>query len=81
MRRVGDRIIPVRKRVKYFTSTIEGADGTQFTDGVRRKIVDLVVRDRLTNDQVIAHLAEDFHLPVSVGFIYNCLDGAKKRAA
>lgn len=80
MRNTGQRVMPVRKRVKYFTSTVEGVRG-HHTDAVRRKVVDLVVRDRLTNDQVIAHLQEDFHLPLSVGFIYNCLDRAKKKAA
>ena len=80
MRPVNGHLIPVRKRVKYFNSTVEGAAG-HYTDGVRRKVVDLVVRDRLTNDQVIEHLQEDFHLSISVGFIYLCLEWAKKRAA
>ena len=82
MRQVNGRLIPVRSRVKYFTSTVEGVDlGADHTDEVHRKVVDLVVRDRLTNDQVIEHLQEDFHLSISVGFIYNCLDQAQKRAA
>lgn len=82
MRKTGERVMPVRKRVRYFTSRVEGVDpGADHTDAVRRKVVDLVVRDRLTNDQVIAHLQEDFHLSISVGFIYNCLDRAQKRAA
>ena len=80
MRQVDGRSIPVRKRVKYFVSTVEGMAG-HYTDAVRRKVVDLVVRDRLTNEQVIAHLQEDFHLSISVGFIYTCLDRAQKRAA
>jgi len=73
-------MIPVRKRLKYFNSTIEGVEG-HYTDAVRRKVVDLVVRDRLTNDQLIEHLGEDFHLFISVGFIYLCLDWEKKRVA
>ncbi len=80
MRQVNGRLIPVRKRLKYFNSTIEGVQG-HYTDAVRQKVVDLVVRDRLTNDQVIEHLGEDFHLFISVGFIYLCLDWEKKRAA
>lgn len=81
-REVNGRTIPIRKRVKYFTSTVEGLEpGGQYTDAVRQKVVDLVVRDRLTNDQVIEHLQEDFHLSISVGFIYLCLEQAKKRAA
>lgn len=82
MRKVEGRVMPVRKRVKYFTSTVEGvAQGAEYTDAVRQKIVDLVVRDRLPNSLVMKHLKEDFSLEVSVGFIYNCLDGAQKGAA
>jgi hypothetical protein len=82
MRKVEGRVVPVRKRVKYFTSTVEGvAQGAEYTDAVRQKIVDLVVRDRLPNSLVIKHLKEDFLIDVSVGFIYNCLDRAQKGAA
>lgn len=80
MRKIDGRLMPVRKRVKYFQSQVKGVKG-HYTDAVRRKVVDLVVRDRLTNDQVIEHLQEDFHLEISVGYIYNCLDYAQKRAA
>lgn len=80
MRQVNGHRIPVRKRVHYFVSTVDGVSG-HYTDAVRQKVADLVVRDRMTNEQVIAHLKEDFHLAVSVGFIYNCLDRAQKRAA
>ncbi len=82
MRKVDGRLLRVRKRVKYFTSTVEGvAPGGAYTDAVRDKIVDLVVRDRLPNSLAIKHLKEDFSLDVSVGFIYLCLDRAQKRAA
>jgi len=82
MRKVEGRVVPVRKRVKYFTSTVEGvAQGAEYTDAVRQKIVDLVVRDRLPNSLVIKHLKEDFLIDVSVGFIYNCLDRVQKGAA
>ena len=82
MRKVEGRVVPVRKRVKYFTSTVEGvAQGAEYTDAVRQKIVDLVVRDRLPNSLVIKHLKEDFLIDVSVGFIYNCLDRVEKGAA
>lgn len=82
MRQVNGRVIPVRKRVKYFTATVDGfTPHAGYTDAVRQKVTDLLVRDRLTNDQVIEHLREDFHLKVSVGFIYHCLAWSKKRAA
>jgi hypothetical protein len=57
------------------------AQGAEYTDAVRDKIVDLVVRDRLPNSLAIKHLKEDFSLEVSVGFTYLCLDRAQKRAA
>jgi hypothetical protein len=82
MRKVEGRVVPVRKRVRYFTSTVEGvAQGAEYTDAVREKIVDLVVRDRLPNSLVMKHLREDFSLDVSVGFIYLCLDRVQKGAA
>jgi hypothetical protein len=82
MREVRGRLMPVRKRVRYFTSTVDGVDvGAEFTDEVRQKVVDLVVRDRLPNSLVIQHLKEDFSLDISVGYIYLCLDWAKKGAA
>jgi len=72
----------IGKPMKYFTSTVKGVElGADYTDAVHRKIVDLIVRDRMTNDQVIAHLQEDFHLSVSVGFIYLCLARAQKKVA
>jgi hypothetical protein len=82
MRKVNGRTVPVRKRVKYFTSTVEGLDPhADYTDAVRQKVVDLVVRDRLPNSLVIEHLREDFSLDISTGFIYPCLGRAKKGAA
>ena len=82
MRKSGGRMMPVPKRVKYFTSTVEGvAQGAEYTDAVRDKIVDLVVRDRLPNSLVMKHLEEGFSLEVSVAFIYLCLDRAQEGAA
>jgi hypothetical protein len=82
MRKVNGRIIPVRKRVRYFTSTVEGlGPHADYTDAVREKVVDLVVRDRLPNSLVIEHLKEDFELKISTGYIYLCLGWAKKKAA
>lgn len=80
LRPVKGRTIPVRKRVKYFTSTVAGMDrGAAYTDAVRQKVVDLVVRDRLPNALLIQHLQEDYHLQISSGYIYKCLDWAQKK--
>jgi hypothetical protein len=59
---------------KFFTSTVEGVMlRAHYTDAVRQKVVDLLIRDHLPLHKVQTHLQEDFALPVSVGFIYDCL--------
>lgn len=65
---------------KFFTSTVEGvALRAGYTDAVRRKVVDLIVRDHLPLRKVQTHLKEDFALEVSVGFIYDCLNWAEAK--
>jgi hypothetical protein len=59
--------------VKYFTATVEGvALRAGYTDAVRQKVVDLLIRDHLSVYKIQRHLKEDFCLEVSVGFIYDC---------
>jgi hypothetical protein len=63
---------------KFFTSTVEGvALRAGYTDAVRQKVVDLLIRDHLPLHKVQTHLREDFALSVSVGFIYDCLSWAE----
>lgn len=65
---------------KYFTAVIEGVGlGCGYTDGVRQKVVDLLVRDHLSVYKVQAHLKEDFFLSVSIGFIYDCFQWAYEK--
>ncbi|MGH9361916.1 MAG: transposase [Thermoanaerobaculia bacterium] len=65
---------------KFFTSTVEGvALRAGYTDAVRQKVVDLLIRDHLPLRKVQTHLKEDFALEVSVGFIYDCLNGAEAK--
>lgn len=65
---------------KYFTATLEGVSfACGYTDAVRQKVVDLLVRDHLSVYKVQRHLEEDFFLKVSVGFIYDCFEWAYHR--
>ncbi len=65
---------------KFFTSTVEGvALRCGYTDAVRQKVIDLLVRDHLSVYKVQRHLREDFFLDVSVGFIYDCFEWAYRK--
>lgn len=65
---------------KYFTAVIEGVGfKCGYTDGVRQKVVDLLVRDHLSAYKVQTHLKEDFLLDVSVGFIFECFQWAYEK--
>ena len=65
---------------KFFTATVEGvALRAGYTEAVRRKVVDLLIRDHLSIHKVQQHLQEDFCLHVSVGFIYDCIQWAYGR--
>jgi hypothetical protein len=65
---------------KYFTAVIEGVGfKCGYTDAVRQKVVDLLVRDHLSVYKVQAHLEEDFLLEVSIGFIYDCFQWAYEK--
>jgi hypothetical protein len=62
---------------KYFTATITGVmPRALYTDEVRQKVVDLLIRDHLSVYKVQQHLKEDFLLDVSIGFIYDCFQWA-----
>ncbi len=65
---------------RFFTAAIEGVGfKCGYTDGVRQKVVDLLVRDHLSVYKVQAHLKEDFLLEVSIGFIYDCFQWAYEK--
>lgn len=65
---------------KYFTSTVPGVEvGAEYSNAVREKVLDLIVRDGLSNNKVIEHMKEDFLLDISNGFIYLCLEWASKK--
>lgn len=65
---------------KYFTSTVSMVEvGAEYSNLVREKVIDLIVRDGLSNNRVIEHMKEDFLLDISNGFIYQCLEWASKK--
>jgi hypothetical protein len=65
---------------KFFTSVVEGvALRAGYTDAVRQKVVDLLIRDHLSVYKVLRHLEEDFYLKVSIGFVYDCFEWAYRR--
>jgi hypothetical protein len=65
---------------QHFTSTVPGVEvGAEYTNAVREKLVDLIVRDHLSNYKAIDHLAEDFLIKPSIGFIYDALEWAGKK--
>jgi len=81
-RKEDGRRIEVRKPIKTFTASIPGLEaGQKYTDAVREKIVDLVVRDRLSNMQTLEHMREEHCLDISEGFIYLCLAWAQEKGA
>jgi hypothetical protein len=62
---------------RFFTATVEGvALRCGYTDAVRQKVIDLLIRDHLSVYKVQRHLKEDFFLEVSIGFIYDCFEWA-----
>jgi transposase len=66
---------------KFFSSTVEGVEpSADYTNAVREKVVNLLVRDQLSGYGVQRHLEEDFLLHVSIGYVHNCLDLAKKKS-
>ena len=66
---------------RHFTSTPPGVEvGAEYTNAVREKAVDLIVRDHLSNYKAIEHLKEDFLFGTSIGFLYNSLAWAGKKS-
>ncbi|MGC9385221.1 MAG: hypothetical protein ACP5D6_11530 [Kosmotogaceae bacterium] len=65
---------------KYFTSAVPGVEvGAEYSNAVREKVLDLIVRDGLSNNRIIEHMKEDFLLDISIGFIYLCVEWARKK--
>lgn len=65
---------------KYFSAVVDGvALRWGYTEAVRKKVVDLLVRDHLSVYKVQQHLSEDFRLEVSVGFVHDCFRWAYQR--
>ncbi len=50
--------------------------GWRYSLGVRRAVVDGIIRDQMPTTRLKTRLHEDFFLKVSTGFVYDCLDWA-----
>lgn len=60
---------------KTFRSQVEGIEPrAEYTNRVRDAVIDRLLDDRMSMNQMRAALARDFHLNLSEGFLYDCLD-------
>jgi hypothetical protein len=60
---------------KTFRSQVEGIrPRAKYTNKVREAVLDRLLDDRMTGEGLRRALARDFHLELSDGFVYDCLD-------
>jgi len=60
---------------KTFRAQVEGIEPrAEYTNRVRDAVIDRLLDDRMSMNQLQAALARDFHLDLSDGFLYDCLD-------
>jgi hypothetical protein len=60
---------------KTFRSQVDGIEPrAEYTNRVRDAVIDRLLDDRMSMNQLRAALARDFHLDLSDGFLYDCLD-------
>jgi hypothetical protein len=60
---------------KTFRSRIEGIEArAEYTNRVREAVIDRLLDDGLNVERLRQALARDFHLDLSDGFLYDCLD-------
>lgn len=79
-KKVNGQWVEETKPIKFFTAGVPGIEhGQKYTEAVREKVVDLVIRDHLSNLKVLEHMREEHCLNISEGFIYLCLDWAQKK--
>jgi hypothetical protein len=62
-------------RCKTFRAQVEGIEPrAEYTNRVRDAVIDRLLDDRMSMNQLQAALARDFHLDLSDGFLYDCLE-------
>lgn len=60
---------------KTFRAQVEGIEPrAEYTNRVREAVIDRLLDDRMSMNQMRAALSRDFHLDLSEGFLYDCLD-------
>lgn len=60
---------------KTFRSQVEGIEPrAEYTNRVREAVIDRLLDDRMSMEGVHQALQRDFHLDLSDGFLYDCLD-------
>jgi hypothetical protein len=60
---------------KTFRATIEGIEPrAEYTNRVRDAVIDRLLDDRMSMEALRQALQRDFHLELSDGFLYDCLD-------
>lgn len=60
---------------KTFRSQVEGIEPRAgYTNRVREAVLDRLLDDRMSMERLHAALVRDFHLDLSDGFLYDCLD-------
>jgi transposase-like protein len=63
-----------------FRTTPPGVDPRAlYDDKVRQAVLDRILEDGMSAERVIASMRRDFHLDLSDGFVYDCLDREAKR--
>jgi transposase-like protein len=65
---------------KTFRTTPPGVEPRALYDNrVRQAVLDRILEDGMSTERVIASMRRDFHLDLSDGFVYDCLDWQAKR--
>jgi hypothetical protein len=60
---------------KTFRSSIEGVEArAEYTNRVRQAVIDRLLDDGMSMERLRQALQRDFHLDLSQGFLYDCLD-------
>ncbi len=60
---------------KTFRSQVPGIEPrARYTNGVRQAVIDRLLDDRMNMERLREAMQRDFHLDLSQGFLYDCLD-------
>jgi hypothetical protein len=66
---------------KTFRAQVEGIESrAEYTNRVREAVIDRLLDDRMSMERLRLALKRDFHLDLSEGFLYDCLDWKVRQA-